>query len=439
MFSSTGLVPQRHSPPPKEGGDTGAVMRRLVAKVLTGLVAVIVAGPALAATDGDFTWTITGPPAEIGLSQGDALGLSIAVGPERATNVQVLQSALVQDKTHRPLADGRLLLCTTADEACDGNPIDLAANQPRRLWLRPAATGGFEVGKFSGSVTIAASEKPSGESLTATVYVSSERHRWVGVLALVIGVAVAWLVAVPVRARMQRNELLRPAAVLRERLQALYPRLLPLAAMVPTLTARIRAIIAELDPSALERAGYLPTGLPSPWAGSGPDAEGYRAFLQAKGVELASLALLVQAAVDLYALWLEAGPDRRSTIEDQLAKLDTFAGDDLADLQALRARIRQVLEQETATARARAAADRPETYEEITLELHRLNGLVWLVYGLLTTAVGAYALVWTNPGFGVPTDYWECLFWGFGLPAASQLMKAVPATVATSLGVSLPK
>lgn len=440
MFRSF-VLPHRHSPPPVEEGKTRTVLGRFVAIGIAGLVTIGAAAPVHAAADASFAWTVTGPPPEIGLSQGDALGFGIAVGPDAATNVQVLQSTLVQEKSHRPLANGRLLLCTTAEEACDGSPVTLAANQPHRLWLRPAATGWFDVGKFSGAVTIAASQKPDGQSLTTILHITSERHRLLGLLILAIGVLIAWLVAVPVRARMQRAELLQPAIILRDRLGALSARLLPLAAMVPTLTARIRTSAAELDPDALARAGHLPPDLPNPLAGKGPDVEGYRDFLQKMGVQLSCLILLVEATTGLYALWLKAGPERRPTIEDQLAKLDAFAEADLADLDALRTRIRQVLEQDTEGLRTRAPgeAERPETYEEITVELHRLSGLVWLVYGLLTTAVGAYALVWTNPGFGVPTDYWECLFWGFGLPAAAQLMQATPATVATSLGVALPK
>lgn len=427
----------RYGPPLQGEGVIGALRCLIAGFGLAGLLGIFAPEPS--AAQEAFSWTLTAPPAEIGLQQGEALGVGVAVGPVEATNVLVLQSALVETGSHRQLAEGRLTLCADAAETCDGKPITLAKNRPHRLWLKPTSTGWFDVGKFSGTVTIAAAQKPAGESLTTTVYISSEWHRWAGVLALAIGVAVAWLVAVPVRARMQRNELLRPAAVLRERLRALSPRLLPLATMVPTLAARIRTISAELDPDALERAGYLPAGLPNPWTGSTADTEGYRTFLEAKSVQLACLALLVEAAVGLYALWLEAAPDRRPAIEEQLARLDTFAADDLTDLQALRARIRQVLEQDTETVRASGRAERPETYEEITVELRRLNWLVWLVYGLLTAAVGAYALVWTNPGFGVPTDYWECLFWGFGLPAATQLMQAMPATVATSLGVSLPK
>ena len=440
MFCSS-AQPHRHSPPLVEEGDAPTVLRRFIAGVLAGLAVIGATVPARAAADNNPAWTITGLPQEIGLSQGDPLGFGISVGAHEATNIQVLQSTLVQKQSHRPLAEGRVLLCTTAVEACDGSPITLAPNKPHRLWLRPATTGWLDVGKFTGAVTVAGSQRPEGESLNTILHITSERHRLLGLLVLAIGVLVAWLVAVPVRARMQRAELLRPAIVLRDRLRALSARLLPMASMVPTLTARIRVTAAELDPNALERAGHLPSDLPSPWGGKGPDLEAYRNFIQVKGVQLSCLILLVEATTGLHALWLEAEPHRRAAIEDQLAKLDSFAEEDLTDLQALRARIRQVLEQEAAErgARALGAAEKPETYEEITLELHRLSGLVWLVYGLLTTAVGAYALVWTNPGFGVPTDYWECLFWGFGLPAAAQLMQATPATVATSLGVSLPK
>ena len=66
--------------------------------------------------------------------------------------------------------------------------------------------------------------------------------------------------------------------------------------------------------------------------------------------------------------------------------------------------------------------------------------LVWGVLGTLATALGAYVVVFSNPGFGLMVDFLFCLFWGFGLPiGAQQLAQASIANVGSALGVPVLK
>jgi hypothetical protein len=86
------------------------------------------------------------------------------------------------------------------------------------------------------------------------------------------------------------------------------------------------------------------------------------------------------------------------------------------------------------------AAIMPPSFEQLSIEIRDLSGIAWLVFGGLAVAVGAYVLIISNLGFGVPSDYFVCLFWGFGLPVGGQqLAQSTVGSVGSILGISLPK
>ncbi|WP_028466975.1 hypothetical protein [Nisaea denitrificans] len=416
---------------------------KVTASLVSALVALHVASTECAAdTAPSFSWTVLPPPSEVSLNVGDGLGFGIAVGPIPASNVRILGTSLVETTTRRQLGAGRIALCSDEKPACstDG-PLALAANQPHRLWLKPDVSVPVVPGKYSGTITVAAAEKVAGDVIRTTIFITTEVHRWFGVLVIGLGVAAAWAITVPIRAQIQRATLLRPATILRERIDALTKRLSILTRTTPFLTERLQSNSSALDETALERKGYISSGLPLPWTTKSPNPVLYKTFLEEKAAELSGLDLLVDAAEILHTRWSAASPEERPRIETAIANLDSLADSDISNTEDLSTRIGTILDT-APSARAlsaETASPRPKTYERISLEIRRLSGLVWAVYGLLTTAVGAYVLVWSNPGFGLPTDFWECLFWGFALPTGSQLLQATPTTVATSLGVSVPK
>jgi hypothetical protein len=51
-----------------------------------------------------------------------------------------------------------------------------------------------------------------------------------------------------------------------------------------------------------------------------------------------------------------------------------------------------------------------------------------------------FILVTTNYSFGIGLDYFKCFFWGLGIQiAGQQLQQLTPASVATTLNISMPK
>ena len=67
-----------------------------------------------------------------------------------ATNVRVLQTALVEQSRKTPL-DGGLMLCKQLDGPCTGDGINLGPNSSNKLWLRTSSAGTL-VGKYIGTV-----------------------------------------------------------------------------------------------------------------------------------------------------------------------------------------------------------------------------------------------------------------------------------------------
>ena len=166
-----------------------------------------------------FTWTVRALPT-IAIEPGEGIPVSIVVAAVKATGVTVLQSALVDSITEKPLADGALKLWKQSPGWQYGpvrSGAGFDANTPNRLWLAPVAGAG----KFTGSVTIASKEKPEGDTVQMTVYSSSLQYKLVGVVVILVAVLIAWLLTVLVRNLINRNQLLVPVAELRATLEQL--------------------------------------------------------------------------------------------------------------------------------------------------------------------------------------------------------------------------
>jgi hypothetical protein len=91
-----------------------------------------------------------------------AVPVGIAVGPVPATGVKLSSSNIIEQATKVPLGGNDLKLCRNADGECDTN-LSLDANSPNLLFLRVEDTFD-QPGSFQGVITIAASQKPEGDT-----------------------------------------------------------------------------------------------------------------------------------------------------------------------------------------------------------------------------------------------------------------------------------
>jgi hypothetical protein len=403
-----------------------------------------------------FTWTVKSPPAELNLAAGEPIEVGIAVQAVAATNVRVLQTALVEQSRKTPL-DGGLMLCKQPGGSC-GADIDLAANSSNRLWLR-SNSGGAIVGKYTGTVSIGASEKPDGDTLNLTIYGTTLCRQLIGALLILAGVVCAWIVSTWSRSRLDRAQSLLPAALLAERVTILQQKL----ANAPPdtdeddrkeTTRALNALAKGLSETGLDGKNYLPRALPNPFVGLGPNIDGYKQFLADAGTKVALLDLLVDDG--FVAVWkkIQPPPDAktRQAVHTASKALDAkILEDPLPSTKDLITFIESTLKQlnddlaagHPGTAAALAAQQRPiqpRSLEQIVVEIRNLSALTWIVFGILATAVGVHILVIGNLGFGLPADYFTCLFWGFGLPiSAQQLVQSTIGSVGTALGVTVPK
>ncbi|WP_162915126.1 hypothetical protein [Desertibaculum subflavum] len=386
-----------------------------------------------------FEWTVVPLPAEFSQEAGKPIAIGVTVGPVPATNVSLSGTTLVEARTKHRLAGERLTLCR-APSGCDGTPLTLEPNRSHRLWLLPTGDDAL-IGKFSGTITLTAAEKPIGGTASATIFATTSARRWLGVAVILLGVAVGWGLTGPLRSWMRRLQLLRPAAVLVDKLAALRPRLDGSPGETAELRKALNGIEAELSEAVLEQEGHLPAHIPWPWSSDGPNPTAYRDYLQARSQQVACLDMLIEAVSDLRRLWAAAAPPDQPRYEAAINEIDELASARRTDAAALAQAIAAIMARAQPAAKGLRApsAPAPTRYEQLTVATRRLSLAVWAGYAALTVALGAYVLVWTNNGFGVGLDYLDCLFWGAGLPAATQLAQATPATVATALGVSNAK
>jgi hypothetical protein len=403
-----------------------------------------------------FVWSVKGPPGELRPAPHQPVEIGIAVQGVEATQVRLLQVTLLEQSQKNPLKGG-WTLCPSQHQRCTDVTINLSAHSTNRLWLYPAAETSL-VGKYMGNVTIGAAEKPEGDTISLILYGTTLCHQLGGVLAILLGVACAWVSTTYIQNRLDRAQLLLPAVALRERISKLQQRLNEAPSEIePSHFANTRnalkRLMDDLSEKELANNNYLPPRLPNPFKAMAPNVEQYKQYIAEKTARVELIDTTVKEG--FAPLWkLIPSPANPA----QFAEISKGAGrlDELPDLspppssKELREKIQQILVEvkralaptpaTTATDTAPPTMEQAQSYEQITAEIRMLSGISWLVYGLLATALGTYILIVLNLGFGVLGDYFLCLFWGFGLPAGgTQLVQSTVGSAATVLGFSIPK
>jgi hypothetical protein len=295
-----------------------------------------------------------------------------------------------------------------------------------------------------------------------TFYSTDAKHQFWGIVAIGAGVFLAWVVSTYGRSRLNRDQLLLPAAYLRQRIDTYRlpllhaPPSVERTSMTNTLDAMDR-LLSALSESVLDGKGFLNPALPSPFPSNAPKLGDYKAYLQEQDDWAAVLDTVVRDGFT--TAWAQlpanANPAAVKAVNDCIKDIDSLLPKGAAKAPALvdvGARINSALQKldadlKTANQAARFGAppigevvigDR--SYEQINVEIQFISAVVWLVAGLMSMAAGSYVLVFMNLGFGVPTDFLVCLFWGFGLPVAgNQLMQMSSASIGTTLGISVTK
>jgi hypothetical protein len=390
---------------------------------------------------GTFSWSISKLPDPwvSSYAAGACTAFTVTAKDASATDVKVY-STLIEQTTKQAITLQDLRLCPVGNK-CDGTqPIDLAANVPTAFQL--CTTKGFH-GKFDGSVVLTSRQKPDGDVIVQHTQFSSDRAKLVGFLLILAGVVFAFVAKVWARARLERDQALIPAALMRSQLLALKETLNQLPDDYRDIPVKIRASIEslndELSDSTLDSKFFLPPTFPGVF-GSGVDAAGYKAYLEARNPRVRVLSILVNDGV-VAAAERDDGTlssTQRGPIKTAIQNIDAITT--TVPDQALQ-QVQEILTKLPSSVAVAAAASVPatasRTFEALQLEIQSISKGIWLLYGALTALSGLAVLILNNPGYGVPLDYVFAIFWGVGLPTAIQQL--TPNSAASALNISIAK
>lgn len=399
-----------------------------------------------------FTWSVKISPT-ITQAPEAPIPVSISVGPVAATGVKVLQTALFDKAFKKPLAPTGLTLCPSNKNSCNGKELTLQAHTPNQLWL----WGASEVGVFEGSVTLAAAEKPEGDSVSLTINSSTANLKQQGVLVIFLSVFITWFITVLVRNWINRKQLQLPVLITRKTLAALVTQFNLGHKILPAVKVNkcIEGVELRLGDTALSENG-LPPRIPLTSGGTtASTVDVYRRYVQAQSDWVQALAILLaeglQPAWDKYNDSASTEDDKkrsRNAVDkiDQLVDVDTAPTPD-----TIRVALRTIISTMNQPADASKGPNRAwddylgiisgstRSPEQQIAAISGLNALNWLFVIAASTLGGAYLFVYgpSGVGFGTNADFLACILWGIGLPAGTQLLQSsTTGSIATAFGVT---
>lgn len=392
-----------------------------------------------------FSWTVRALPAHK-LGEAGLIPISIAVGTIPATNVRVLQSAMVERVTKVPLAAKGLELCDVASSPCPTGSIDLKPNSANQLWL----SGADGAGTYDGTVTVSALEKPEGDSVSMTLFVSGPWLKTLGVLTILVGVIITYAATSLLRSMIYRRQLLLPVGMLGQNLKKLTTEISGPSSshLLEATNKRLCDLEQRLTDTMLEENG-LPSLTPQlPSASTQESIEQYRNYLQQISDWIQCLAFVLNAGIK--PAWSAYQDEaQRDGARAWLAAIDSFVASQAMPPSAelLRTELDRIaaenqpkrnLMREDLGQRIQSPATQYRTTQELQLSIHRLSFGGWLFVVLATTLGGAYIFVLgpSSMGFGTSVDFFQCLLWGMGLPTGVQMLQSSQSSISSIFGLA---
>ena len=400
----------------------------------------------------DLQVSLTGPGFPLRLDRSRCSEILISSNGS-LTKVGPIQSTLVDEKTGQSIPQSSLSLVDekkTSSTSTGG----LSVTNPLQPLCLQVADDFSSPGKFDGNVTLGSMEKSDLGNFHVTVYFTSWTHRLWGIACLFLGLLAYFVLAVWSKARSRWILAVLPAARLREEVTQLlviteeakkktgytFPVLLADNANPGSL----RELLRQLNTQDLKKKG-LPWKFAIPFAV--PDLSSqYQSFLLATGNQVSSLGLIVRWGVmnveEMWTLVVElnlqgAGNTALGNL-DQLAVGASPPGQLNSQIQQQLSTLQKAIQDAQSTKGGKPAGGAPGvTYgipnpQQLTIQLERLSVFVWILWALLTVAVGSCVLVLFNDGFGTTQDLIQCFLWGAGMPAVGQGLGGLSAGSVTS-------
>lgn len=369
------------------------------------------------------TWTLAAPPDELAVRENKvSLPFSVTVvGNGERSSVFISRLALRDDTTLRVASSDAV--------SVRGN---VGVGTPSALTL--IADGSkLHPGKYAGIVELAATGATDTKTFPLTVYASTQRARFLGFLAIVAGIVVAWFISGYARNRTARLDALLPARRLAALAQQLRLKLKKCRATATHTQTLLDEVDADLAVKYLTEQRFLPGRVPWPFPRD-INAEGYGKHLAAVSTRLESLTYLVDSG---FCRVRDVTSDE-GKIKIALEELDQHGALPLAELKP---KVAEIL----AAAAGRGlestfvAREDALTVEQILFRVDLLNAFVWLLWAAITAIGGYLLLVEANAGFGTLGDIGKAFLWGLGVQVAGQqFQQLTPSGISTSIGVKIP-
>jgi hypothetical protein len=371
--------------------------------------------PSLTITLGTSDWSASAGPMPVAVTTADA----------PATRVQ-LDAGFTENTSRVPLPANAIELCAYAQKTpCEA--LDIPPYSTRTGFLRGA--GGWRAGVFSGKIALTAVQYKTPVTSNLTIYLSGQRHKWLGILAVVFSVFLSWWVKTWAGNRIARDQALLPVAALDGRLRALADVLGAASPEVgypcPKLTGALEDWTAKLSVSSLEQNFGLPGPSPSPFQRPATLSGDFTKFLTQADTALTVLQILINGVQQVRTLTASGElPPPKSPVAAK--SIDDAYNSTLTSDQAVAAVTAAISAAKSAWFSATAAVSPSPmpSFASLMVEIRRLNTVVWLVM-LAVSAVGTILLLVLKSGFGKITDYLLCLTTAFGAPTL--LGAAIPA------------
>jgi hypothetical protein len=406
-----------------------------------------------------FSWTIKAPPSEIHVGPGgQPIPVMVTVGPVRATDVRLMNAVLIE-KTRKTTFDaGGMRLCLDRLQNCDERGLTLPANSADQLWLLPVNSTAY-AGQFTGQLTISSAEKPSGDAFPLTIYVSSCLAPLFGVLVIAVGVVATWFISVYARNLVNRDQMLLPIRLMVEQLNELRVKLNDVRwdGRVPKCLGQIDDSLKSMEPRRLVATQVIPPTIPLPWTAT-LKPEDYRQLLQDTGSWMIIIRTILREGLErAWTIFTNEPSPPKAEYDATIEKLDSFATKTVDGKVPVLDKLRQDIATELQRLRTTIPQPRApggpvsalaltpgvsaeQTSTQLTVQIARISVATWIFIAIATIALGYYVLILPNLGFGLPGDYLLCLLWGLGLPlGAQQLAQSSSSSIATALGVNVPK
>jgi hypothetical protein len=305
------------------------------------------------------------------------------------------------------------------------------------------------VGEYTGAVSFLVKESSEPKSVEIAVYGSPAGRRWLGFVFLVGGAVLALLGGTFLRNRVLRAEAELPAARLRDKADECQAKLRKHLETEDSAGADefLEKVRSRLSLESLREQGFVPNVV-MPAFGGALKAMEYADFLQKTATRLSSFDALIERGYRPLAAAKDDLGDgaRRNAWTKALAKLDEIASGLLTtetpktpdETAVSAAEVLETFRTETggsATAfRDGRSEGAPSTAASLTYAINVANAWSWGVAFVVAVVVGYFAMIGSNPAFGLEADVAKCFLWGFGIQAAGQQIgQLTPSSVLATI------